>query len=103
MLFRKRALVLLLMIGLFCGFLAQATATEEKGKPYSIITTAELKAMLDHKQKDIVVIDARSPAEYQDVHIPGAINIPQKKFEQYEHLLPKQKATRLVFYCNGFK
>ena len=103
MLFRKSALVLSLVIGLVCGFLVQANAKEKTDKPYAIITTAELKTMLDYKKKEIVVVDARNPEEYEDVHIPGAVNIPQKKFEQYEHLLPKQKATALVFYCNGVK
>ena len=94
MLFRKGVLVFFLVIGLFCGFLAQATAAENK--PYTIVNTADLKSMLDHKQKDFVVIDARNPEEYEDVHIPGAINIPQKRFEQYEYLLPKERTTILV-------
>lgn len=101
MVFRKNILVLFLAMGLLWGLLTQATA--EGNKPYTIVRTAELKSILDHKPKNLLVIDARNSEEYEDVHIPGAINIPQRKFEQYAHLLPKQKTTMLIFYCNGVK
>jgi len=50
-----------------------------------------------------VVIDARNPEEYQEVHIKGAISIPEKKFADHLGLLPTDKATTVVFYCNGVK
>jgi len=59
--------------------------------------------MLDSKSGKFLVIDARNPEEFQDVQIPGAINIPEKKFKDYVKLLPQDKATKLVFYCNGVK
>ncbi len=70
---------------------------------YGLIDTDSLKKYLDSDPERFVVIDARNPEEYQEVHIKGAINLPQKKFSTYAHLLPKEKSTRIIFYCNGVK
>lgn len=70
---------------------------------YSLIDTAGLKQLLDTEPAGIVVVDARNPEEYQEVHIKGAINVPQKKLDEYVHLLPEDKSIRIIFYCNGVK
>jgi rhodanese-related sulfurtransferase len=70
---------------------------------YGVIDTASLKNLLDTEPADVVVVDARNPEEYQEVHIKGAINVPQKKFEEYAHLLPEDRSARIIFYCNGVK
>ena len=70
---------------------------------YAVIDTMGLKKMLDTEPADLAVVDARNPEEYQEVHIKGAINVPQKKFKKYAHLLPEKKSARIVFYCNGVK
>jgi rhodanese-related sulfurtransferase len=71
--------------------------------PYTIIGPEELKGLVDSGADTFVVIDARNPEEYQEVHIPGAINVPQKKFDKYKNLLPADKNKLLIFYCNGVK
>jgi 3-mercaptopyruvate sulfurtransferase SseA len=70
--------------------------------PYRMLTTAEVKKLWDAKAA-MLLIDTRNPEEYNDVHIPGAINIPQKKFSDHIGQLPTEKAYRLIFYCNGLK
>lgn len=69
---------------------------------YPVITTDELKKLLEEGAA-MTVIDARNPEEYQEVHIKGAISIPEKKFSEHVGQLPPDKAARLVFYCNGVK
>jgi thiosulfate/3-mercaptopyruvate sulfurtransferase len=56
-------------------------AAREPTEPYvgtpneaAIATIAEVEAALD--SPDVVLVDARSPEEYAQGHIPGAINIP---------------------------
>ena len=70
---------------------------------YRVINTEQLKKMVDGKSDDVLVIDARNPEEYQEVHIPRSINLPEKKFAENKHLLPENKKTTIVFYCNGVK
>jgi len=69
---------------------------------FAAISSDELKRLIDQQEK-MVLIDARTPAEYQEAHITGAVNIPEKGFEQASQQLPADKTTLLVFYCNGVK
>lgn len=43
-------------------------------------TTEELSSLI--KQKDIVVIDARSAEDFQKLHIQNAVNIPKSQFRE---------------------
>gem|GEM_PF-86735 len=69
---------------------------------YGLIDTAGLKSLLD-REVPLSFFDARNPEEYQEVHIKGAASLPVKKFDQFKHLLPKNKSSLVVFYCNGVK
>jgi len=72
------------------------------GEGYGLVDTAGLKSLLD-RRADIALFDARSPEEYQEVHISGAQSLPQKKFDEFAHLLPQDRTKPVVFYCNGIK
>jgi rhodanese-related sulfurtransferase len=63
------------------------------------ITAKELHARQGGTEP-LLVIDLRDTAEYKSGHVPGAINIPQKKLEkQLDKLLD---ANSIVLYCiNG--
>jgi phage shock protein E len=67
---------------------------------YPIIDADQLKFRLQGKQK-VVVIDARPEDEYQQGHIPGAINIRSDRMKEEAARLPKVKTTGLIFYCRG--
>ena len=83
-----------------CGISSLAFADQDQ--PYEIVNTAQLKALLDSNQT-LALFDARTPGEYQQVHIPSAINLPAKQFAKFAHLLPQDKTTPVLFYCNGVK
>lgn len=69
---------------------------------HGLIDTDSLKKLLDAGEA-VTVVDARNPEEYQEVHVKGAINIPEKKFSDHVGQLPSDKSARIVFYCNGVK
>lgn len=52
-----------------------------------------------------VLIDSRPAARrYDNGHIPTAINIPETQFDKLAPtLLPADKATPLIFYCQGYE
>lgn len=70
---------------------------------FEIVTTEQLKAIMEEKKKVFTLIDTRSREEYQEAHIIGALNIPEKNFDELVSLLPSDKSSLLVFYCNGVK
>ena len=102
MVVKRNKRVLSVCVAFACFFCMFLSAQADDKKPYDVITTPEIKALLDSKAH-VILIDTRNAEEYNDAHIPGAINIPYKSFYQHKRLLPEELTTRLVFYCNGFK
>ena len=70
---------------------------------FTVISTDQLKAMIDGDKINFLLIDARTKDEYQEAHIVGAISMPENKFDELLSLLPADKGRQLVFYCNGVK
>ncbi|MBU1405567.1 MAG: rhodanese-like domain-containing protein [Proteobacteria bacterium] len=101
---KKHIVLLLVILGIVTpqAFAGPDAASSPAKEGYALIDTAGLKKILD-AGKATTVIDARNAEEYQEVHIKGAINIPEKKFSEYVSLLPPDTSAGLVFYCNGVK
>jgi len=95
---KKRNALLTLLF--WTAFVVIAYGKTDSG--YELIDTAGLKNLIDSGE-EITVVDARNPEEYQEVHIKGAISIPEKKFSEHLRLLPTDKSVKVVFYCNGVK
>ena len=54
--------------------------------------------------KGAAVVDARPSRKVKKTGIiPGAINIPDTRFDKMTDMLPQDKGTELIFYCGGFK
>jgi rhodanese-related sulfurtransferase len=78
---------------------------------YKMIDTSQLRSMIvdnayrleGGRKQQFTVIDARTKEEYNESHICSAISIPEKDFEEFMPLLPKDKSLQLVVYCNDTK
>lgn len=90
----------LLVLCLWCSL---AVASEKGKDQFKVLSSEELKALIDQKTPGLAVIDSRSAEEYQEVHIKNALSIPLTKLEKDVTLLPVTKDATLVFYCNGIK
>ena len=97
-----RAVVVMVVLSLV-ALLPSLAAEKGKTESFRVVTSEELKAMLDRQEPNMVIIDARNPEEYEEVHIRTALNIPWPKLEKDKTLLNFPKEAKLVFYCNGFK
>ena len=102
---KKKTLLLTLFLYVLssAGAFGEPVTIKPTKDGYGLIDTGNLKKLLDAEPDDLVVVDTRNSEEYQEVHIKGAINVPQKKFKKYAHLLPKKRSARIIFYCNGVK
>ncbi|MBU1639133.1 MAG: rhodanese-like domain-containing protein [Proteobacteria bacterium] len=65
------------------------------------ISTADLKAKMDAGEH-LVLADALSPIEHDELSIKGSVNIPAAMVEGNQNL-PTDKGTLLIFYCKGPK
>jgi len=101
---RTRILLFTIICSLFLlSSAALLSAAEPQPAPYRAVTTEELKKLIDSGKNAPLVIDARNPEEYDEVHIKNAVNIPVAKLEKDPSLLPADKKKDIVFYCNGIK
>ena len=87
-----------MMLALIVSFACFAPSTA--AAQFATVSIDEVTALMTGKGK-AVLIDVRSPEEYRDGHIPGAINIPAERIASEKGRLPKDKAARLIFYCRG--
>lgn len=80
---------------------------ECKAKSYDY---QSLKHLVKSPKPDLIIVDVREPIEYQEGHIPGAINIPFKSNpgalglsdEDFEENFGFEKPSQdkeLIFYC----
>lgn len=77
--------------------------TEEKAAENSyagiVFINAETLVTFMESDMELVIIDVRSEDSYKEGHIPGAINIELRDFENRLDEIPKNKAV--VTYCSG--
>ncbi len=63
------------------------------------IEPEELADAMMQGEKDLLVVDVRTAAEYAAFHIPGAVNVPLP--ELIDYLPPHKNQGRVVLYSNG--
>jgi len=84
--------------------LAESAQAQPKAGWYeNIVDTDFVKQYVEiPPRKDVTIIDARPAArQYGPAHIPGAINIPDSKFDQMTERLPADKDKLVIVYCGG--
>jgi rhodanese-related sulfurtransferase len=67
---------------------------------FLVIDSEQLRSLVTGNEK-AVLVDSRTPEEYEQAHIPGALNIMPEQMKIKAATLPKNKTTRIIFYCRG--
>ena len=65
------------------------------------VTPGELAHWIMEKRQDYELIDIRAPWQYDDYHIPTAINIPLAQFFQENNLKRLDRGRKIVVYGLG--
>jgi rhodanese-related sulfurtransferase/predicted small secreted protein len=120
---KKLAKILSLMLILSFMLIACGTSTKEAAKPvenagksvkeqaiaadFQIVDFDYVKDKAGvRKLNEVVLIDARPDRKYNIATIPGAINIPDTKFEKFYPQLDSlgvTKDTEIIVFCGGYK
>ncbi|NIV72646.1 hypothetical protein GWN26_11905 [Candidatus Saccharibacteria bacterium] len=108
---RKFAVALLLILG---ALLAISPAGLRKSMDYSPqqiassiasrsdhVTAEEVAKWVIDKRPDILIVDIRSSEEYNQYHIPGAMNIPFAKLFEEASLDMLKRNYNIILYSNG--
>lgn len=80
--------------------LAGCAAPAEERASYRQITMSEAIAMMDD-ESGYVILDVRTPEEFSDRHIPGAINVPNEAIGTEEILELPHKGQLILVYCRS--
>lgn len=73
------------------------TSTASVFKP---IRATKCREMLE-KNKNAVLVDVRSEAEYRSCRIPGAILLPDYNLSRKAEAVLKDKDAHIIVYCQG--
>lgn len=79
------------------GASAASTANTTQASAYHKITAEEGKALID--EGGVTVVDVRTPQEYAEAHVPGAINIPNEDIGTAQPAELGNLDEPLVVYC----
>lgn len=96
-------LVIFLLLTLSCSTIGQRKGIHRKIEEcgYSNITVMDLIDKMA-KNEDFILLDVRTPAEYAEGHIEGAILIPHTEIET-QHPKLGCKCEKIVVYCKSGK
>jgi len=71
-------------------------------KPYEVDFATAMGLYMKRKKASVHFIDARLPELYNAGHIPGAMNIPVEKYDDFaDSLKALPKGDLIVAYCEG--
>jgi rhodanese-related sulfurtransferase len=67
----------------------------------SNVSNISQQELLDTNTKSMVVVDVRTPEEFQQGHVPNAINVPLSDIIDNPAILTSSKGKPIVLYCRS--
>ena len=94
--------VVLALVGGAVGyiFIGPSSTQANAGASFRTVTPLEAKSLIETR-KDLLLVDVRSPEEFQGGSLPGATLIPFWDFAKGRFELPKDKPILLVCAVGG--
>ena len=93
-----RILLMILMVALMMT--GCAVSSDQTENNYKQITMSEAFVLMD-EEVDYIILDVRTPEEYKEKHIPGAINIPNETIGSAEPVELPDKEQMIMVYCRS--
>ena len=95
---RSSLLIWVIVCGSLVSSAQHGRAESRRESRYPLITSEELKILIDSKAtKDIVIVDTQPSEYFAEAHIPGAVSLPYTNRIKPPVNLPRTKT--LVLYC----
>lgn len=100
----KIFVLVLLLVGLAAcaaesGNIAEKNMKESTSESANYKDPEALARLIEEGEKEHIVVDVRTPAEYADGHIPSAVNIPVSEIGEQPPSVPKD--SLVVVYCRS--
>jgi len=94
------SLPLFLLMGAGCKTSNTEKLTPEKNGTYEQITATEAKSIIDSETAHII-LDVRTPEEYDAGHIEGAILLPDYEIGEKAETVLTDKNALILVYCRS--
>lgn len=59
-----------------------------------------LREVIESQKEGVILIDVRSPQEFREGHIDGAISIPEYEIKKEIGNVIKNKSQKMILYCS---
>lgn len=92
----KKILMVLLAVVVLSGC---GAVVKENEAQYNKITAEEAKEMMD--TQDVIILDVRTEAEYEEEYIEGALLIPDYELENMADSKLPDKDAQILVYCRS--
>src|SRR5919202_4216923 len=79
-------------------------AIKEASNP--VMSVQQLKQLIDSKDKNYLLVDVRTPEEYKQSRLPGAVLVPLQDIEQgkgIKEIKSQLNGRKLIAYCAAGK
>ena len=91
--------LLILALSLFLAG-CMVTKTSETSGSYKTISSTEAQQMIEDN-KDALILDVRTAAEYESGHIPNAVNLSNEDIQAGKVDSLKDKSQLIMVYCRS--
>ena len=91
--------LLILALSLFLAG-CMVTKTSKTSSSYKTISSTEAQQMIEDN-KDALILDVRTAAEYQSGHIPNAVNLSNEDIQAGKVDSLKDKSQLIMVYCRS--
>ena len=91
--------LLILALSLFLAG-CMVTKTSETSSSYKTISSTEAQQMIEDN-KDALILDVRTVAEYESGHIPNAVNLSNEDIQAGKVDSLKDKSQLIMVYCRS--
>ena len=91
--------LLILALSLFLAG-CMVTKTSETSSSYKTISSTEAQQMIEDN-KDALILDVRTAAEYESGHIPSAVNLSNEDIQAGKVDSLKDKSQLIMVYCRS--
>ena len=91
--------LLILALSLFLAG-CMITKTSETSSSYKTISSTEAQQMIEDN-KDALILDVRTAAEYESGHIPNAVNLSNEDMQAGKVDSLKDKSQLIMVYCRS--
>lgn len=96
-------LLIVILLGIYGLKPKKSPINTENGEhmkaKYSKMKAEEAKEIID--AQDIIILDVRTPAEYQEAHIQGALLIPDYDLRASSETKLPDKDAKILIYCRS--